>query len=329
MATTLAPALVVGLWTTVAFALPPPADVDGAPVRFASTSPFTLQAAASGEGGATEAHGRLFLPDAAAPVPAVVLMHGAGGVSRSRELTYARQFVARGWAALVIDGFGARVPPGTGFTERLLRVTEAMFLADAYAALRNLDDRPEIDGDRVALVGFSYGGMVATYAVHEQVRAIYAREEERFRAHAAFYAPCIARFERTATTGASFLMLYGTGDAIVDPARCDAVLADLREGGSRVVLEVYEGAAHRWDSGPRDWQAPRGLAACRFRVRADASITDERTILELDGYLGRTLALAWCADEDGYRIRGDARIKERSDAALETFLADAFAATGR
>ncbi len=305
-------------------ALPPPAAVTGEPVRFASSSPFVL-ADAGPAAPSVRARGRLFLPaEAARPVPAVVLLHGAGGVSYARELRYARQLAARGWAALVVDVFASRVEPGTGFTRRLLEVTEAMFLADAYAGLRFLAEHPRVDGERVGLVGFSYGGMAAIFALHAQVRDRFAADGERFAAHAAYYAPCIARFEDTTTTGAPFLMLYGGADAIVDPARCAGVLDDLRRGGSRVRLEVYPDAAHRWDAGGSDWQAPRGLAACRFRVDRDGRVHDGRTLLTLDGFLARTAALAYCADDEGYRIRGDAAVKARSDAALERFLAMAF-----
>jgi dienelactone hydrolase len=306
-------------------ALPPPGDVAGEPVRFASTSPYVLADAGDGAPPARAA-ARLFLPpDVGAPVPAVVLLHGAGGVSHARELRYARQLAARGWAALVLDVFGPRVAPGTGFVRRLLDVTEAMFLADAYAALDVLRTHPRVDGTRVALVGFSYGGMASIYALHAQVRARYAADGARFAAHVAYYAPCIARFDDPTTTGAPFLMLYGTADAIVDPARCDAVVDDLERGGSRVRLEVYTGAAHRWDAGSSDWRAPRGLASCRFRVAPDGRVRDARTFLTLDGFLSRTAALALCADEEGYRISGDAAVKARSDAALEAFLARAFA----
>ncbi len=309
-------------------ALPPPAEIAGEPVSFASSSPFTL-AEAGDDVPPVRAQARLFLPlDGVGPVPAVVLLHGAGGVSWARERRYARQLAARGWAALVVDVFGARVEPGIGFTRRLLRVTEAMFLADAYAGLRFLVEHPRVDGDRVALVGFSYGRMVAMYAVHAQVAERYAGDGARFIAHAAYYAPCIARFERVDTTGAPALVLYGSADAIVDPARCDAVVGDLRRGGSAVTLEVYDGAAHRWDAGPSDWRAPRGLADCRFRVTTTGRVRDARTFLALDGFLARTAALALCADDRGYRIRGDPAVKARSDAALERFLTRAFAPSG-
>lgn len=308
-------------------ALPPPVEVPAETVRFASTDPFALRDAIRGRAAPAEALGRLFLPTEAAtePVPAVVLLHGAGGILPSRELTYARQFAALGWATLVVDVFGARVEPGTRFADRLLNVTEAMFLADAYAGLRFLDAHPSVDATRVALVGFSYGGMAATYAVHELVARTFAPEGLRFRAHAAFYAPCIARFEDMTTTGAPFAMLYGTADAIVDPVRCAEVLRDVAEGGSSVLLEVLVGAAHQWDARAAGvaWRAPRGLAACDFRVGRDGRVRDNRTLLPLDGFLGRTAALAWCADDDGYLIQGDPTARARSDAVLGAFLADA------
>ena len=321
--------VVVLLVAGAATALPPPAEVRGEPVRFASTSPFVL-AEAGEDAPPVRAEARLFLPDEASErIPAVVLLHGAGGVSWARERRYARQFAAAGWAALVVDVFGSRVAPGTGFTERLLNITEAMFLADAYAGLRFLAEHPRVDGERVALVGFSYGGMASSYALHAQVAARYARNGERFVAHAAFYAPCIARFDRVETTGAPFLMLYGTADAIVDPARCAALVDDLERGGSAVTRAVYEGAAHRWDAGPSDWHAPRGLADCRFRVGPDGRVRDARTRLPVAGFVTRTAALALCADDAGYRIRGDAAVKARSDQALARFLARAFAGEGR
>src|SRR3546814_5509160 len=73
---------------------------------------------------------------------------------------------AQGVAALAVDVFAPRRERASGFINRLLEITEAMFLADAYAALDYLATRPEIDAGRVALVGFSYGGMVATYAAY-------------------------------------------------------------------------------------------------------------------------------------------------------------------
>src|SRR5256885_814946 len=116
--------------------------------------------------------GGLYLPRGGPPprsVPAVVLLHGSGGILGSRELTYAPQLARMGVAALVVDSFGARRDRGTEFLERVLNITETMMLAEAYAALRFLAARPEIDPQRVVLTGFSFGAMAAMYALYAQV----------------------------------------------------------------------------------------------------------------------------------------------------------------
>ena len=82
-------------------------------VTYPSHSPFTLWEVGKSEmlDPPTEARAALFLPDSAsadAPVPAVVLLHGAAGVLGSREPTYGAQFAEMGVAALVVDAFGAR-----------------------------------------------------------------------------------------------------------------------------------------------------------------------------------------------------------------------------
>jgi dienelactone hydrolase len=68
-----------------------------------------------------------------------------------------------GIAALLVETYDSRRDLGTGFIEQVLNITETMFAADAYAALAYLATRPEVDPHRVALAGFSYGGMATQY----------------------------------------------------------------------------------------------------------------------------------------------------------------------
>lgn len=323
-------ALSVAAWSLAGFANEAAGQAEPTepiPVGFASTSPFGLVDAGDTAPEVT-ARALYFRPlaESGAPAPAIVLLHGAGGVMQPRELTYARQFQEDGYAVLVIDAFASRVDRGTGFVERLLEVTEAMILADAYAALRFLDERPEVDGERVALIGFSLGGMISTYALHAQVAERYAPDGERFIAHVAYYAPCIAQFEDGRTTGAPLLMMYGTGDAIVDPERCASVVEDAQSGGSEVQLEVFPGALHQWDGWSRQpWRAPRGLRHCDFSVDPSGTVRDNNSFLTLDGYYSRSLALALCSDSGGYLIGRDDEVRQRSDRLVEDFLTEAFA----
>ena len=270
----------------------------------------------------------LFLPEDASsehPVPAVVLLHGAAGVQSTREPAYARQLAALGVAAVVVDTYGARRDIATGFTDRVLNITESAMLADAFATLAMLDAMPQIDGGRVVLVGFSYGGMATLYAAQEQVADAFAGDGRRFAGHVAFYAPCIARFEDARTTGAPVLMLAGDGDAIVDDARCAALEAAMEAGGSEVTRIVYEGAYHQWDGmreGPR--RIGRNLAPCSFVVEEDGGVHDAHSGMPMTGPFMRRLILGLCSDSDGYLIARDDEVRARAIADVARFLNGVF-----
>lgn len=301
------------------------AAIGGEPVTFPSSSPFTPRDAARAP--PAMAIGTLYRPrgSLARGAPGVVLLHGAGGVLRAREHLYARQFAAMGAAALVVDVFAARGGRMMGFSERLLAITESMAIADAYAGLRFLARQPGVDRSRVALIGFSYGAMATKYALSSQVAALMAPSGERFAAHAAFYGPCIARFENPRTTGAPLLILYGTGDALIDPGRCAEFAADARRGGSAVEVVAYPGAPHQWDGGTPPRRIGRLLNGCRLGVGADGSVRDLRTGLPMDGPLLRRAILAFCVENEPYVIGGDEAVRLRSNRDLGRFLDRVFA----
>lgn len=296
---------------------PWPADGPrGERVNIESSSPFVP----SDIGAAPAAEARLtYYPPAGAsaanPAPAVILLHGASGVTDGREGRTARAFAAQGVGAVVVDVFGAR--GGGSFRERLLNITETMALADAFAAKRFLDAQPEVDAARTALIGFSYGGMSTIYASYAQVAAAFGAPP--FAAHVAFYGPCIARFEEPATTGAPILMLWGDRDAIMDPDACAVLAEDLRGGGSSVEVIRYD-AGHRWDGRGGRWNAPVHIADCSFQVRPDNTVHDTFTGIQMTSPQTRAAMLAFCINRDGYLIEPDPVIRALSDAAMARFL---------
>lgn len=298
----------------------------GVPITFPSHSPYSITdiGEESERNPETEAEGWLFVPDgasAADPVPAVVLLHGASGVGDSRELTYGAQFAAMGVAALVVDVFGARRDMAQGFIERALNITETMFLSDAYAGLHLLAGRPDIDADRIALMGFSYGGMATMYAAYEQVAEALAPDGRRFAAHVAFYGPCVARFEDHRATGAPVLILLGELDTITTPERCQEVADELEEGGADVTLKVMAGGHHQWDGRPR---APRPIGRtmtrCDFTVAPDGTVRDTVSGVRMDGPLSRRLILGLCTGPDPYLIGGDPVVRAASNREVSHFL---------
>lgn len=300
--------------------------VDAQSVTFPSSSPFSPLDI--GEAPATEAQGRLYLPRGASaehPAPAVVMLHGAGGVIANRELRYGRELADLGIAALVVDVFGARRGMASGFTERLLNITETMMVADAYAGLRYLAGRPEVDGERVVLMGFSYGAMASVFAAYRQIAEAFAPDGRRFAGHVAYYGPCIARFSDPTTTGAPVLMLAGERDAIVEPERCREILSDLERGGSETRFVLYPDAVHQWDGsfrGPRP--IGRTMTGCSFRVASDGRVWSRNIYLPVTDPLLRRMALGLCVDSEGYLIGRDEAVREKSNVELGRFLERVF-----
>ncbi|MGE0120488.1 MAG: dienelactone hydrolase family protein [Dongiaceae bacterium] len=296
-------------------------------VTFPSSSPFLLTDAGSRGAEPTTAYGTLFLPagrQEPRSLPAVVMLHGSGGVLAARELTYGKQLAAMGVVALAVDAFSARRDRGTRFTERLLNITETMLVADGYAGLAYLAARPEVDPDRVALVGFSYGAMATMYALNAQVAERLARDGHRFAGHAAFYGPCIARFADRRTTGAPLLLLYGDADEIIDRGRCDEAAADFRAGGSEVETVVYPGAVHQWDGSSGRRLIGRNLAGCDFVVRADGTVQDRNSGFVMTGSLMRKLLLSLCVEDRPYPLGRDDAVRRQSNNDLGRFLTRVF-----
>ncbi|MGD9615804.1 MAG: dienelactone hydrolase family protein [Alphaproteobacteria bacterium] len=306
-------------------------ELPGIAVSWPSSSPFTPEhlGADPQDNPPTPALGRLYLPPgnhAPRSLPAVVLLHGSGGVLPMRELTYAAQLASMGVAALVVDSFAARRNRGTEFLERVLNITETMMLADAYSGLAFLAARPEIDPERVVLTGFSYGAMAAMYALYAQIADRLAPHGPRFAGHVAFYGPCIARFEDSRTTGAPLLMLLGAADEITDERRCAEIADDLLAGGSRVETIVYAGAVHQWD-GAFGWRTiGRNLRHCSLYVERDGTIRDLRTLLAMTGPTSRKIILGLCTLFAGpYPIGRDDAVRARSNADWGRFMAGIFA----
>ena len=108
--------------------------------------------------------GTLTLPPTPGPHPAVVLIPGSGEVDRDGSL-YGHQFyrvladdlTRRGFAVLRSDKRGLGRSGGD-----FASATSLDFAADIQAGLDFLRSRPEIDPDRIGLIGHSEGGLVGS-----------------------------------------------------------------------------------------------------------------------------------------------------------------------
>ncbi|MDJ0851184.1 MAG: dienelactone hydrolase family protein [Myxococcota bacterium] len=228
------------------------ADAAGV-LHFTSSTPYDLDVILGGMQHAipTTGEGTLYLPPGAsadAPVPALVLLHGSGGLSPGREHPMGRWLAEQGTAGFVVDYYTPRgMGDETNYMLRVVAVTEFDAVADAYGALRLLSAHPAIDPTRIGVMGFSYGGMAVRIAMDERVRLALAPELPGFSAFVDVYGPCFQDLDTPATNGAPLLTLRGTEDASNDLAACREREDELRGLGVAVEAEVYEGAGHAWE----------------------------------------------------------------------------------
>ena len=157
----------------------------------------------------------LYLPAGAAPVGAVVVLHGCDGIEPHYR-QWAQRIADWGYAALLIDSFGPR-----GFQEicnRGLLVPPEAQARDAFDGAAYLRAAPQVHAQRVGVIGFSHGG----WAVLKAVLAGLVRRpnEPAFAAAVAFYPGCDPRDPPGRPLETDTLILIGDGDDWTPATRC-------------------------------------------------------------------------------------------------------------
>lgn len=190
---------------------------------------------------------RCFLPDK--NLPAVVILHGSAGVDFRGDF-YARELNAAGIATLEIDMWEARGVTGAADRPPVPLIT----YPDAFGALKFLSAHPNIDPERIGVMGFSWGGAVTLASATE----LYANKfggEFRFSAHVAHYPVCYAAnsaipgSEFYDLTGAPILIQIGEEDDYDNGSGPCFALKNSLDPEEQSMVEVisYEGAFHGWD----------------------------------------------------------------------------------
>jgi dienelactone hydrolase len=226
-------------------------------VSVAASAAETIKVASKTGGKPVTVTAEVFPPKAASrPAPAMIIMHGSGGVHAQREYAYAHRFNELGVAAIVIDSFKPRGVRTTVEDQAAVRETD--MLADAIAVLRVLRSRPDIDPARIGLIGFSKGGTVVLKAALR--RNMKDTGDGKFALLFALYPWCGDLPMDFRPTDAPLTMLLGSNDTYVGTASCREYAKKFEAAGGKLTLKVYEGGRHGWDvTGATSWQNPRAL----------------------------------------------------------------------
>lgn len=271
-----------------------------------------------GEGKPRETGGELYLPEGEPENrAAVVVVHGLGGQKPERELTYGHKLARAGYVALVLDSFTPRDLEDVNDNWRAINISTWSIVADAFAALRFLAAHPAVNPRAIAIIGFSWGGMVTLLSAYEQVRRTYLDDDDlRFAGHVSYYGCSVPRLEDPTTTGAPVLSLIGDQDRNVSAERMRRIVEDLRRGGSQAELKVFHGY-HQWDG--KDEEKRHNLASLadlHITLTRDNRMVDENHERNMDGPLTRALTMLQDLDLHGYDIQRDEELHRESDRLL-------------
>jgi dienelactone hydrolase len=263
----------------------------------------------------------LILPDGPGPFPAMVIVHGSGGVSRNNEYRYAEDLRKMGVASAIPDAFKARGIANSISDQSTAEATDVTY--DALQVLAFLAKHPRIDAKRIGIMGFSKGGIVSLYSSLKQFTDSILPNGPRFALHVPFYPSCSNQYA-SATTGAPIVMLIGANDRWAAPGPCLDYGRMLRASGAALRSITYKSAHHSWDT------ARLGLTrlpdadmyyTCVFRQQADGSWIDTvggHKVREANGQAtrnGYNHSYARCRSR-GTEYRADLLVRRLAEAEL-------------
>ncbi len=173
----------------------------------------------------------------------------------------AEQIARLGYVALAVDMYGDGITTRDAATAAALARdtrTGAVARERINCALRVLREQPEVDPNRIAAVGFCFGGSVALELARSGAEICGAACF-----HGSLATPAPARPE---TLKASILVMNGADDSFVSKNELQAFEDEMRAAGADWQLLSLGGAVHSFSNAAADAAGIPGLA---FHARSE------------------------------------------------------------
>ncbi|WP_375413967.1 dienelactone hydrolase family protein [uncultured Bradyrhizobium sp.] len=214
-------------------------------------------------------HAQLFKPDGSGPFPAVIALHGCGGLNgqsdqiQPRYRDWAEQLLKDGNAVLLPDSYGSReLGPQCRVKERRVLARRER-VTDIMSSRQWLMQQPWVSQDRISLIGWANGASAVLWAVRPQLASRKAGPD--FRAAVAFYPDCRLSSGLGWSARVPTLLLIGAGDDVSSPSACRQMVDGARGRSALARIVVYPNAVHDFDRANLPLHAITG---------ADASVPD-------------------------------------------------------
>ena len=182
------------------------------------------------------------------PFPVVIGLHACDGPGNYSTNLWLATLAAQGYATYLPDSFGPR-----GYVDVCALtswVTVAERAQDALVAAATLAARPDIRGDKIAILGVSHGGSGALRLSRDDASLAPLRQKladagGKIVGIVVLYGGCVPDVKRPVVT--PLLILMGSNDDWAQPKPCQEFASE-GSNSKLVQLHVYPGATHSFDN---------------------------------------------------------------------------------
>jgi dienelactone hydrolase len=191
-----------------------------------------------------------YLPDAAGrSFPAVIALYGAGGNVSGME-RYAAVLAAQGFAVYLLHYFDRT---GTEFADKQVIFRNfPLWMKTLWDAISFVEKQPQVDAERIALLGFSLGAYLslANSAIDHRVRVVVE-----------FFGGMPKEMKIFMRRLCPVLILHGEEDATVPVEEAYQLQKLLEKKGIPYDIKIYPGAGHGFEN---DVWRDAGLRSLQF-----------------------------------------------------------------
>ena len=216
--------------------------------------------------GSETVSGYLAAPEGAGKKPAIVVIHEWYGLNDFAKAK-ADGFAKQGYVALAVDLYRGKVADNPDVAHQLMRgLPEDRAVRDLKAAVAYLRTRPDVDGTKIASIGWCMGGGYSLAL---------ALAEPTLAGTVLYYGHLVTDPKTIASLKVPLLGNFGGQDQGIPPADVRAFEEAAKKAGAKVDFKIYPDAGHAFAS---------SKDPAVFRA-ADAKDADART----DAFLARVL----------------------------------------
>ncbi len=169
------------------------------------------------------------------PLPAVIALHGAGGNVSGME-RYASALAAQGFAVYVLHYFD-RTGTESADKPTILR-NFPLWMKTLWDAISLVETQPQVDRERIALLGFSLGAYLslANSAIDPRVKAVVE-----------FFGGMPKEMHLFMRRLCPVLILHGEADQTIPVEEAYALQKLLEKKGIPYEIKIYPGAGHGFE----------------------------------------------------------------------------------